>query len=222
VRKFKLIAITLAIAIALSPVSTHPSSASGPMFKIFFLSDCPGADFLTTKGVEIVEKYDSFVIGRMDPGLVGTLQSNGFQALAYPNWDTVTVGKYQLKPGDYKLLMPQTPYPKELSWKPVQPAQIDYFVFQFRGPVKPEWTDQLAMAGGVTVSALPENAVVASMSFDAARLFSKRDFVTGVSPYHPAFKIADGIKAGEDGYAYVSIILFPNRQASQMKLRVFL
>lgn len=215
-RRFKLVAITLAIAIMLSPVSVRPSGASGPLFKIFFLGSTSNIDYLKTAGVEIVEQYDSFVLGHMDPAISPTLADNGYQPVIYNGWDTVKVSKYQLKAGDMKLLMPNTPYPRELTWRPVEPSKSDYFVIQFRGPVKKEWTELLAKSGAVQVSTLPENAVVVYMNYDSARIFLAQDFVLGVSPYHAAFKISEGIKTHEDGLVNISVSLFSNVSSNEV------
>jgi uncharacterized repeat protein (TIGR01451 family) len=209
-RKLRLVAITLAIAIALSPVSINHLGASGPLFKIFMLPNSSNTDYLNAAGVKIVETYDSFILGYMDPSLVPVLEGKGFQAVLYEGWDTVRVNGYTLKAGEYKLLMPQTEYPKELTWKPIEPSKSDYFVIQFHGPVKQEWTDELTSHGALGVSVLPENAVVVYMNYDSVRMYSEKSYVLGVSPYHPAFKIANGIKAGEDGLVDISISVFSN------------
>lgn len=209
-RKFRLIAITLAIAIALSPVSVHRSEASGPMFKIFMLPNSANTEYLTEIGINIVETYDTFVMGYMDPSLEPLLESKGFQAVLYEGWDTVRIGSYTLKADENKLLMPQTPYPKELTWKPIELSKNDYFIFQFHGPVKQEWTTELSLSGAVLVSTFPENAVVAYMSYDNARVFAQKEFVLGVSPYHPAFKISNDVKADKDGNVDIMINIFSN------------
>lgn len=209
-RKFKLVAITLAIAIALSPVTVQPSSASGPMYKIFMLPNAANFDFLDSIGVKVVETYDTFVMGYMDPSYVPLVETKGFQAVVYQGWDTVKIGSYVLKADENKLLMPSAPYPKELTWTPIEPTGFDYFIFQFHGPVKQEWSKELETFGATKVSTFPENAVVVYMNYDSARNFAQRNYVLGVSPYHPAFKISDSLKPDKDGMVQVSINIFSN------------
>lgn len=155
-------------------------------------------------GARVVEHYGAFVLASA-PGeaLAGLAQ----RWLVEPVSTLISKGTVQFdtRQGD-------VPLPEGLRASPEDP----YLVVQLIGPVKGAWRARLAELGAV-MDYLPDYAFVVR-SEAGAEAFEALPFVRFVAPFHPAYKLAEGLPA--QGPARFDVAVWGGEPVEPVKARV--
>lgn len=82
--------------------------------------------------------------------------------------------------------------PRALSLERAERArrESDYWIVQFIGPVKVEWSEQVRELGAELVEYVPENAFLAKLPAGAIEQIKALEFVNWVGAYEPAYKVS--------------------------------
>ncbi len=219
-KKLRVIALFLTVAMLLSPALIFRSNASGPLYKVFFVGLDANKGGLLALNANIIEDYGSFVLTNLDSVNIGYLNNNGYTVLPCEGYDTVTINGVKLHPNQDRILVPEVQIPEDLLVTNIDPFDNSYFIFQFIGPIKDDWTSLIEESGGVVVGTLHNNAVIVRATPQSASAIRESSKVTGGIPYHPFFKISPAIVSDEQGYVFLSISLHDGEQPRDVAHRI--
>ncbi|NPB02878.1 MAG: S8 family serine peptidase [Thermotogae bacterium] len=97
------------------------------------------------------------------------------------------------------------------SLKAVQ--RSEYFILQFRGPILPQWKEELSKLGVRFYDYLPHFAFVVKASSAALPKILDREFVSGIAPILPEYKLPPDLS---------SVLTCAERSGSRYKVRILL
>jgi subtilisin family serine protease len=94
-------------------------------------------------------------------------------------------------------------------------AQGSYWIVQLAGPVRHDWLEQMAEKGARAISYLPQQGVVICMEPKVREHLPEFDFVSGVSPFQPIFKVAPEV-LDFDSLAELLVAPFPDHDVDSL------
>ena len=93
-----------------------------------------------------------------------------------------------------------------------------YYLVQCMGPIQPDWLGTLQNAGAVILGYIPEYTYLVHMEGRAKAEVSSLQFVRWVGPYHPAYKIQEGLLE-LDGDVELNVVVFKDKNENLQKVR---
>ncbi len=126
----------------------------------------------------------------MTEAQVEKLTKEGFQLELLTGGETIKLQSIEFDP---TVEVPAAPAALSFRAAEVGPTEENYWIVQFVGPVKPEWVDKVKKLGGKIGDYIPENAFLVQMTLGIKDQISKLEFVRGVVPYQPAYKISSSL-----------------------------
>ena len=200
--------MTLALAVlflvpivpAGEPAQTAPAVVpQGPTSYVrVHVTDADAASF--GDGVEVVERYDSFVLARATQDAVARLEDQGMTVVPEDMF-SLHVNGYTFDTREPVRVPPM------LAAAPPFLEGHSYQIVQFRGPVKQEWVWELQATGAEVVSFVPNNAFVVRATREQTAGIAAVHEVQWTGAYHPAFRISPDLLAA-DGDVTIKIITF--------------
>ncbi|HEY5538849.1 MAG TPA: S8 family serine peptidase, partial [Thermoplasmata archaeon] len=149
-------------------------------------------------GVEVVERYEGFVVARATEDAVARLSGRGITV--------VQEDLFSLRVNGYAF---DTRLPVQVPAALAAASLVEgygYEIVQFHGPVKDEWRWTLEGYGPQVVAYIPNNAYLVRVT--PAQLAAVRELpqVQWTGAYHPAFRISPDLLTSE-GMVTVKVIL---------------
>ena len=160
----------------------------------------PGAEAASLgSGVQVVERYDQFVLARATEDAVARLSDRGVTV--------VPEDTYSLHVNGY-VFDTREPIrvPAALEAPGVAEGRV-YSLLQFVGPVKEEWKSAVEATGAEIVAYVPNNGFVVGATAEQLARIRAIPEVQWMGAHHPAFRISPDLLAAE-GLVVVKIITF--------------
>ncbi|HEV8595867.1 MAG TPA: hypothetical protein VGR51_10105, partial [Thermoplasmata archaeon] len=179
-------------------VPPTPDEGSTPAYVRIHVAGTDAASL--GSGVEVVEKYDSFVLARAQPGAIARLEDRGITVAPEDTFSLHVNGYAFDTRGPVSV-------PAALSAEPVREGH-GYFLVQLVGPVKEEWRWQLESLGLEVQGYVNNNAYVVRGTPDEIASAEGVRAVQWIGAYQPAFRISPDLLSAE-GPVTINIITFP-------------
>lgn len=143
------------------------------------------AEKLVTK---VLADYAQGLLAAVDSKQRKVLEEKGYRLKLQKDSTLIKLRSVEL---DTSLAPPQPPESLKMrSLKNVSGTAKKYWLIQFIGPVKPDWSEEIALAGAAFGDYIPENAFLAEMSEDVAAIVKTKLFVQWIGPYEPVYKVS--------------------------------
>ena len=105
-------------------------------------------------------------------------------------------------------------FPAGVRVAAAEPGTWRYALVQFRGPVRPEWTEAAVAAGAELLDYVPDYAFIARLQPGAAEAVAALEGVRWLGPYHPIYRLSPALDA--------ALVGAPPAGAAPLDLRVAL
>lgn len=134
----------------------------------------------------IIATYPGSILAEVNDKQAKLLTSKGF-TLESLTGSTIKLRSIEFDP---TIDVPVMPDAMKLRAAEAGSTEEDYWIVQFVGPVKPEWSVAVRELGGSVGDYIPENAFMVRMTPEAKDQVSQLDFVRRVGPYQSTYKIS--------------------------------
>lgn len=135
----------------------------------------------------VLATYPGSILAEVDEDQANQLVSEGFQLESLTGKKTIKLRSIEFDPA---IEVPAPPAALSLFAAEVEPTEENYWIVQFVGPVKSEWSDAIRELGGSVGDYVPDNSFLVRMTPKVKDKVSQLDFVRWVGPYQPAYKIS--------------------------------
>jgi hypothetical protein len=181
------------VALSISAIAAQPASRKGfTKVSIKYLFKQPNASAaaaIAGDGAVVLEDYDSYVLlsaptaniervlARAAAAGVGAAAHDEYDLLGLPG-GTLDTRVGVLPPAGAQLI---AEYPKDV---------VGLYILQFLGPLKPDWLNEIANAGGIVIEPIPVNGYLAALTPEAAARVAALPQVQFLGVYQPFQKAA--------------------------------
>jgi len=113
-----------------------------------------------------------------------------------------------------------------LQGEPVVPLELraaldnDLHLVQFTGPIQGTWYGRLEEAGAEVLAYIPQNTFLARIPAGSLDTVRRLGEVTWVGPFHPAYKIEEGLLSATGKRIDVSVLYLPGEDRKQTVRRI--
>ncbi len=160
---------------------------------------------LASKGITVIEVYESWVLAAMNASQHKSLVQQGYDVETLEDRTLIGRGDYVF---DSRKGEPSIPW--ELRVNLVRHPEYDKFILQFVGPIKEEWKDTVASYGVVLGDYLPHFGFIVTMNQSFERQLKQLYFVQWIGIYEPAYKVQRSVVNSWNAWMDVSIEMFSN------------
>ena len=137
--------------------------------------------------VKVLAEYPDFLLAEVDETGIKALAAHGVRWETHLGSPMVRLMTVDI---DTSAKPPVTPRSLTLNAAEIEGAGGTYWMVQFIGPVKEEWSDELKTLGGNIKGYIPENALLVSMSPKTRSKVGQLAYVNWVGLYEPVYKIS--------------------------------
>ena len=137
------------------------------------------------KGVSsILATYPNFVLIEADREQIESLKHEGLR-LEIQKPQMIRLRAVEFDPSE----KPPPPQPFALS-APEISEKKNFWIVQFVGPAKPEWSEKIKEKGGKLQSYIPDNAFLVEMTLEVKEKVQELPFVHWIGLYEPIYKVS--------------------------------
>ncbi len=152
------------------------------------ISDGKEISELNRFDMDILERYESFVLIEADEKTIEKIDSTGMDVNDLPNRDQITVKGHNFDIDQGPAL------DSDLTIEGYEEGTEGLYVVHTLGPVHPEWRNTLEENGVDIINYVPNYAYEVSMTPSEADDLRSLDFVDWVGVYQPAYKLDSDIE----------------------------
>ncbi len=179
-----------------------------------FVNDSGDVGYLNSRGVDIVEPYEGFVIANVNERQQRLLEFDGYMVLPEDTLHTVSMDGFTI---DTRVGEPTLQ--SDLSIDDYEVGSDGRYIVQFIGPVKEEWKLSLERLGAQVGDYLPSNSFIVKMNTRSVDVIEQLRFVQWVGVFQPAYKIRPKLWDMDD-VVDVEIVTFEGRDVSSVLARL--
>jgi len=131
--------------------------------------------------------YPDFVLAEVDEHQIDSLKSKGIELKVQEKEQMIRLRAVEF---DTSKEAPSVPKVMRLSTEEIKKEEKNYWIVQFVGPAKPEWSEKITALGGKMHSYIPENAFLVNMTSEIKENVEKLPFVNWIGLYEPVYKVS--------------------------------
>ncbi|HRW82417.1 MAG TPA: S8 family serine peptidase [Methanothrix sp.] len=136
---------------------------------------------------KVLAAYPDYVLAEMDEKQANSLKRKGLELVEENSGQMVKLRSVEFNTSEET---PSLPHALSLTREVIEKAEKSYWIVQFVGPIKAEWTDKIKGLGGILGDYVPDNSLLIGMSSEIEKKVAKLPFVNWVGPYEPAYKVS--------------------------------
>jgi len=135
---------------------------------------------------KVLATYPNSILAEVDESQIGSLKGQGVRLEVQEGARMIRLRAVEFDTSK----VPSPPPVLKLSNAEVKKEKKNYWIVQFVGPLKAEWSEKIKVLGADLHNYIPENAILVYMTSQAKEKVEKFPFVCWVGLYEPAYKVS--------------------------------
>ncbi len=134
----------------------------------------------------VLATYPNSLLVEVDPDQIKSLKDQGLRLEIQERAQMIRLRAVEF---DTSEKAPSPPHIFSLTAAEIEEKR-NYWIVQFVGPVKPEWSEKIRDLGGKLHSYIPENAFLVEMTSETKEKVQELPFVNWIGLYEPVYKVS--------------------------------